>query len=487
MTGTEHFGWIVLLVALVGVAGVLSNRLTEWTRVPAPVIVLAATALVVRFGPTVHRPSELSVERLVSVALIGILFNGGMGLGRTRFRSAVVQITVVGIAGTFLTAAAAAAFLHVAVGLGWYPSLLVGTAIAPTDPAVVFAVLGNREVSGLGGTILEGESGANDPVGIALMASLISAGGLSAAAFGHVAGEFLLQMGVGAAVGVLGGWALLWFMRAVPLPSEGLYPIRTLACAFGLFGVATVAHGSGFLAVFVAGIVVGDARAPYKREIEHFHSAIASLGETVAFVVLGLTVDLREIAHLDVWVPGLALAVVLAVLIRPIAAGVCLIGADLKRNERGFVLFAGLKGAVPLLLGSSLLAAHVAGTARLYGIVVVVVVFSVAAQGSLVPKVAALLKVPMATVDPQPWAVGIRLNDEPAGAQRFTVAAGSAAHGVAVQDLPDHVWVSLLVRAGHLVPVTKDTVLQEADEVLVVGDPDGHTQLGLMFEGPAPG
>jgi cell volume regulation protein A len=294
VTGTEDFGWVVVLVAAVGVAGVLSNRLTDWIRIPAPALVLAATAVAVRLAPSLHLPSEQAVERLVSVALIGILFNGGMDIGRDRLRSAALPIAVVGVAGTFLTAAGAAAFLHVAVGLAWYPSLLVGTAVAPTDPAVVFSVLGNREIAGLGGTLLEGESGANDPVGIALMASLISAGGLSAGTFGHVGGEFALQMGVGAAVGAVGGYGLLWFMR-VPLPNEGLYPIRTLACALGLFGVAAVAHGSGFLAVFVAGIMVGDARAPYKREIEHFHSAIASLGETVAFVVLGLTVDLREI------------------------------------------------------------------------------------------------------------------------------------------------------------------------------------------------
>jgi cell volume regulation protein A len=484
VTGTETFGWIVLLVAAVGVAGVLSNRLTAWIRVPAPGIVLAATAIVVRFAPGLHLPTELTVERLVSVALIGILFNGGMDIGRTRFRTAATPILVVGVAGTFLTAAGAAAFLHVAVGLGWYPSLLVGTAVAPTDPAVVFAVLGGREISGLGGALLEGESGANDPVGIALMASLISAGSLSAGAFGHVAGGFVLQMGVGAAVGILGGYGLLWFMT-VALPSEGLYPIRTLACAFGLFGIATVAHGSGFLAVFVAGIMVGDERKPYQREIEHFHSAVASLAETVAFVLLGLTVSLREIGHLDVWAPGLALGVVLAVVIRPLLVGVCLTGSALSRNERGFVLFAGLKGAVPILLGSFLLAVPIADTARLYGIVVVVVMFSIVAQGGLVPTIARLLKVPMTTVDPQPWAVGVRLYDEPVGAQRFTVAAGSPAHGLAVQDLPADLWVSLLIRAGQLVPLTRHTVLRKADDVLVVADPNGPTEPRSMFDAPA--
>ena len=181
---------------------------------------------------------------------------------------------------------------------------------------MVFSVLGQREVAGRSGTILEGESGANDPVGIALMASLITAGGLSGGAFGHIAGEFTLQMGVGAVIGILGGRALLWFMRAVPLPSEGLYPLRTAVCALIIFGTASLARGSGFLAVFIAGILLGDERAPYKREIERFHTALASLGEIVAFVVLGLTVDLKELTKTDVWIPGLIIGAVLALLIR---------------------------------------------------------------------------------------------------------------------------------------------------------------------------
>ena len=137
-------------------------------------------------------------------------------------------------------------------------------------------------------------------------------------------------MGVGAAAGILGGRLLLGFIRAVPLPSEGLYPLRSLACVFILFGAATVAHGSGFLTVFIAGILIGDERAPYKREIERFHTALASLGEIVAFVVLGLTVDLHQLARTDVWLPGLIIGVILAVVIRPVMVGLCLIPAGLK-------------------------------------------------------------------------------------------------------------------------------------------------------------
>ena len=488
MTDAESFAVIVLLAGAVGLVAVLSNRLTEWLRIPSPALVLVGAAVAVKVIPALHAPPRQAVEEVVTVALVCILFDGGMHIGWSRFRSAAAPIAVVGVLGTFLTVAAGALLAHLAFGLAWYAAVLVATAVAPTDPAVVFSVLGRREISGRSGIILEGESGANDPVGIALMASLIAAGGLSAGAFAKVGGEFLLQMGVGAAVGVAGGAALLWFTRRVPLPSEGLYPLRILACALMLFGAATLAHGSGFLAVFAAGIVLGDARAPYKREIERFHSALASLAEIVAFVALGLTIDLDVIFRADVWIPGLILGAALAFVIRPVLVGLCLIPARLPANERSFVLFAGLKGAVPILLGTFLFSAHLPGADRLFGIVDVVVVFSVVVQGSLTPAAARLLHVRMRSVDPEPWALGVRLQGEPSGVHRLTIRAGSPADGRTIDELagfPGDAWVSFVVRDGHLVPITSDSTLQAGDDVLVLADAELQDQLIAAFEGPA--
>jgi cell volume regulation protein A len=488
VTDTEPFALLVLLTAAVGLVVVLSSRLTERVKVPSPALVLAGAAVAVKVVPALHAPPHLVVERVVTVALVCILFDGGMQIGWSRFRSAAVPVTVAGVAGTFLTAAGCALLAHAAFGLSWYAAVLLATAVAPTDPAVVFSVLGQREVSGRGDTILKGESGANDPVGIALMASLIGAGGLSAGAFGHVGAQFLLQMAVGAAVGVAGGAALLWFMRRVPLPGEGLYPLRTLACALLLFAVATLARGSGFLAVFAAGIVLGDGRAPYKREVERFHSALASLAEIVAFTVLGLTISLDVVSRADVWVPGLVLGAALAFVIRPVMVGLCLAPVRLGRGERAFVLFAGLKGAVPILLGTFLLSAGVPGAQRLYGIVAVAVVFSVVVQGSLVPTAARLLRVPMRAIEPEPWALGVRLRDEPTGVHRLTVTAGSPADGRTIDELaglPGEAWVSFIVRDGQLVPVKGGTRLRPGDDVLVLADPGLHEKLTTAFAGPS--
>ncbi len=493
VTATDPFAFVVVLTAAAGLLAVLSSRVTSWSRVPAPALFLVAAAAAAALDHHLRASPRPTVERLVTVALVAILFDGGMHLGRARLTAAAGPVAATGILGTFLTAAGAATLVHGAFGLGWYPAALVGTAVAPTDPAVVFSVLGRREVAGRSGTILEGESGANDPVGIALMAGLVAAGGVGAGALGGVAGTFVLQMAIGMAVGLLGGRALVWLVRQVPLPGEGLYPLRTLAGAFLLFGVGVVAHGSGFLAVFVAGVVAGDEEAPFQREIERFHGALASLGEIVAFVALGLTVDLGVLAQRDVWLPGIVLGAVLAFVIRPLAVGLCLVPARLDRNERRFVSFAGLKGAVPILLGTYLFGTTVHQPARLYGIVVVVVLFSVVVQGGLVPVVARVLSIPMRLVEPEPFSLGVRLRRQPDQVSRVTVAASAPADGRTVAELaadgliPEGMWISLLVRDGVLVPVGGATRLEADDDLVVLAEPGRGEEVARLFGRPAAG
>jgi len=488
-----RFGLVVLCAGGAGLLAVQSHRLSERIRVPAPALFLIAAALVVRFVPAVTEPTHATVEHVVTLALIAILFDGGMHIGLARFRSAAAGILSLGVIGTFATVAVASVAVHLLLGVEWYLAVLVATAVSPTDPAVVFSVLGQREVQGRSGTVLEGESGANDPVGIALVAALLSAGSLSAGSVLQVALTFVLQMAVGLVVGVAGGRLLLVVMRRVPLPGEGLHPVRTLVSTAVLFGAATVAHGSGFLAVFVAGIVLGDERAPFKREVERFHGALASIAEVVAFAYLGFTVHLDVLSRTDVWVPGVVLGVLLALVLRPLVAAPLLLPLRLDGGEQGFVLLAGLKGAVPLLLGSMLL--PLPGGERLYGVVVVVVLVSVLGQGTLVPTLGRLFKVRMRVVLPEPFALGVRLRDEPGGVHHLTVAPGSVADGHQVGHLPnlaEGTWVSMVLRNGTPLPVRHDTVLAPDDQVLIlVDDEQDAREVVSLFEdrtshGPAP-
>jgi potassium/hydrogen antiporter len=489
MTGTDEFGLVVLVIGLVGIGAVLSNRLSARLRVPAPAFFLICASVAAQLWPRATLLPAATVQDVVSVALAIILFDGGMHIGRRRFRTAAGAIVWVGVAGTLVTAAGASVAAHFVAGMGWRLSLLLGTAVAATDPAVVFSVFGRREIAGRTGVLLEGESGANDPVGIALLAALLAAHGSAGAVAWHVVAEFVLQMAVGTAVGVAGGLALLMFMRRVPLPSEGLYSPRVLAGVLVIFGLAVVAQGSGFLAVFVAGILIGDEPAPYKREIQRFHSSLASLAEIVAFVLLGLTLRLSALGSADTWPAGLAIAALLAFVIRPVLGGLVSLPVRLTLRERAFFLWTGLKGAVPILLGMTIAASGTPGAARAYQIIFVIVGFSVTVQGGLVPSLAHRLHIPLRTVEPEPWSLGVRFSEEPEGLHRYHVVAGSAADGSPVSDLPcgEDVWVSLIVRDGNLVTATDDMTLRAGDDVLVLADPEQGPALDRLFTTPKGG
>ncbi len=213
--------------------------------------------------------------------------------------------------------------------------------------------------------------------------------------------EFVLEMSVGLAVGLAGGYLLLLAIRRLTLPSPALYPLRTLAAAGVIYGGASVLHGSGFLAVFVAGLIVGDERAPYQDEVESFFTSLASLAEIVVFVAFGLTIHLTGLSA-SIWVDGVVLAVVVALVARPLVVGALLLPTDLRVGERLFVMWGGLKGAVPIFLAAFAILAGVADANRLYSIVFVVVALSVVIQGSTIPLAASLAGVPMRLVRHEP-------------------------------------------------------------------------------------
>ncbi|MFB9237774.1 cation:proton antiporter [Plantactinospora siamensis] len=482
------FGVVLGAVALAAMAAVLSNRLSDLIRVPAPALFLFAAAAASDLFPRLGTLAIGTVREIVTVALILVLFSGGMEIGWRRLRPALVPVLSIGVLGTVFTAVALAAAAHLLFDFAWLPALLLGTALAPTDPAAVFSVLGRREVVGRAGTILEGESGANDPVGIALMLSLLAAGTASGwSAVGTGLREFVLQLGIGGVVGLLGGRVLLLLMRRVSLPSEGLYPLQVLFGGAAVYGLATLAHGSGFLAVFLAGILIGDARAPFKLEIERFHGALASLGEIVAFTVLGLGVSLRGLHEQRALLVGLVLAVLLALLIRPLLVGGLLTVVRLRWGERIFIAWSGLKGAVPILLATFILTADVPEQVRLFDVVFVVVAFSVVVQGGLVPTVARLCGVRMRSHPLQPFAVGLRVSDEPRAVRRLRVADGSAVVGRTVRELSrdEGIWVNLVSRGGQQLGVQADTTLAAGDEVLVTThNAEDHDRTTALFDAP---
>jgi potassium/hydrogen antiporter len=393
MHDLTSFGLAVLVVAGGLSAALLASKLSARVSIPSAAFFLVAAAVASDIFPSLSF-SITTVERVGTIALIVILFDGGSSIGWRRFRVAAVPIAVLGIFGTFATAGVIALFTHWVFGLSWIVSGLLGAAVAPTDPAVMFSVLGDRDIGGRTGTILEGESGANDPVGIALMIGMIELATHAHESFWVVVRVFAEQMSIGLAIGIVGGLVEQQLLRRVVFPSSGLHTIRTLALAGLVYGVATVAHGSGFLAVFVAGLMVGDIEAPFKAEIDAFQDGLSTLAEIVVFSALGLTIDLSALGA-GRWGEGLALAAFVALVARPLVLSVLLAPARLRPGERIFVMWGGLKGAVPILLAAFALGRHVHDAQRIYETVFVVVLASVVVQGGTIPLAARKLGVEM--------------------------------------------------------------------------------------------
>jgi cell volume regulation protein A len=388
----------VLVVSGGLLLALLASKLNERFPVPEPALFLLFAAVASDLFPELaERLSIRDVERIGVVALIIILFNGGTLVGWRRFRVAAVPIFTLGVFGTFATAGVIAVAAHYLFDFSWTIAGILGAALAPTDPAVMFSVLGQKEIRGRAGTVLEGESGVNDPVGIALMIGMIELAQDADASFWVVVEEFAMEMSIGLVVGLIGAAALRPLLR-FSLPNPGLYPLRTLAAAGVIYGVAATAHGSGFLAVFVAGVALGDADVPLREQIERFHVSLASLAEVVVFVALGLTIDVTDLLTSTRLLEGLALAVILALIARPLAVGPLLVPLRMRRNERLFILWGGLRGAVPILLAAFALLAAVEDADRVYDIVFVVVAFSVIVQGSSIPFVARRLGIRMRQV-----------------------------------------------------------------------------------------
>jgi cell volume regulation protein A len=238
-------------------------------------------------------------------------------------------------------------------------------------------------------------------VGIALMLGMIQLATHADATFWVVVRVFCEQMAIGLAIGLAGGLIEARLLRRLAFPSAGLYTVRTLALAGLVYGVATVAHGSGFLAVFVAGLLVGDVEAPFKAEIEVFQEGLAAIGEVLVFVALGLTIDISGLTA-SRWGEGLAVAAFLAVVARPLAIAALLAPVRLRAGERLFVMWGGLKGAVPILLATFAVAARAPHAQRIYETVFVIVLASVVVQGGTIPFAARRFGVPMRRLAPTP-------------------------------------------------------------------------------------
>lgn len=383
---THLFPTLALSTALL-LAALAAVPLFEHLRLPSPAAFLTVGIAVglLGVGPARDVPM-VRLEQIAAVGLFIILFQGGLATGFRAARAAARPIATLGLLGTAGTAAGIALIAHLGLRLEGSMALLVGVALAPTDPAAVYAVLRGRAGSRRARTVLEGESGVNDPTGIALMVAVTAAVATPDSSYPDAVLRFVEELSIGSATGLGGGFLLVAALRATPRLEEGVQAIALVLAAVLLGALTAVLHGSGFLAVYLAGLLLSDEWARQDTRHHAVPEALSAVAEPFLFAMLGAAFA-PMVSGKDV-VPGVLLTLATVFIVRPLVAGPCLIGSRLRRRDRILVSWGGLKGVVPLLLAAYPALEDYDGASRVAAIVLVATAASLLAQGATLPLIA---------------------------------------------------------------------------------------------------
>jgi potassium/hydrogen antiporter len=409
MASLDSVSLAILLGAVLVMAGILSSLLALRFGAPLLLVFLLIGMLAGDSGPGQLSFDDVRSTYLVgSVALALILFDGGL---KTRFqsvRAVLAPSTVLATVGVLLTALVTAPFAKYVLDLNWAESLLVGAVVASTDAAAVFLLVhaqGLRLRPRVGAT-LEAESGTNDPFAVFLTLMLVEYISLGQSSFAYIALEFLLQAGLGAVVGVVGGRLVVVALNRVALP-QGLHAPFVATAALVIFGAAQISHASGFLAVYLAGIIIGNRPTRAHNSVVTFLDAATWLAQIVMFVLLGLLVSPQRLVSSIV--PAVIVALVLMLLARPLAVFLCLAPFRFNWREKLFIAWTGLRGAVAIFLASIPMLVGLSKAYLYFDVAFVVVFISLLLQGWTLAPAARLLHVALPRADRGPRRVELDL------------------------------------------------------------------------------
>lgn len=467
---------IILVVGLLFIASILASLISSRIGAPLLLIFLVIGMLMGEQGPGGLVFDDFQTAHLIgSLALAVILFDGGLRTRVASFRVGLRPALMLATVGVLVTVAITGLITSWVLGLPLLEGLLIGAIVGSTDAAAVFYLLHAHglELKERIGATLEIESGSNDPMAIFLTVALIELllGEHNSPGWG-LALEFVQQMGLGAVVGLAGGYALAQCINRFPL-TPGLYPLLAVAGALVVFGLTAVAGGSGFLAVYLAGIVLGNRRVQSAQNIRRFHDGMAWLAQIVMFLMLGLLITPSHL--LDVAPQALLVAGVLLLVARPVAVLVSLLPFRFPLHEQLFIGWVGLRGAVPILLGLFPLLAGVDNAGAYFNIAFFVVLLSLICQGWTVAPVARWLEL---DVPPRSRVVHRLELDLPGQPEYELVGYHLSADSPALYKLvhrlrlPRGTQVVAVIRDGALLEAIHDEILREDDFVYVLASPD---------------
>lgn len=449
--------------------------------VPSLVAFLGLGMLLGSEGPGGISFNNAELARNVGVVgLAAIIYEGGLSTSWRRLRQVAGRaglLATVGVAATALLVAPAA---HLLFGLPWLQSVLLGAVVSSTDAAAVFATLRYTAIRRNVARTLEAETGLNDPVAIALTLGLISWIQHPRGGFGRLVLELIRQLGLGLVVGLtLAVLAARLFAR-LPDSIGAFAPVLSVAVAALAFGCADVTGGSGFLAVYLVGLAIGSTPSRYRRQIVTFHQGLAFLAQVTLFVVLGLLVFPHDLA--PVAAAGLALAILLVAVIRPLAVLISTALSACSARERFLLGWAGLRGAAPIVLATFALSAGLHKAETVFNAVFFVVVISTLLQGTTLEWLAGRLHL----VDARPARTTAPLEVDALGPLElveFDVTAAHAIAGASVSELglPHNTLIAVITRGADTIPPRGSTLLQPGDRLYILNPRRQHLDLMDVF------
>ena len=476
---------VIFLGALVILGSILSSVVTSRLGVPLLLVFLGIGMLLGPEGPGGLVFENIPLAHLIgSAALAVILFDGGLRTPVRNFRIALKPALGLATVGVVLTSGLTGLFAYWWLGLSWLESLLLGAIVGSTDAAAVFSLLHSRglELKSRVGATLEIESGSNDPMAIFLTIVLIELILLPDAAFGLVVVvEFVQQMGLGVVLGLLGGLALLGLINRLPM-SPGFYPLAAMAGALTIFGLTGLLGGSGFLAVYLAGLVVGNRPLEASQNIKRFHDGIASLSQIGMFLMLGVIVTPSELP--PVALDAGLLAAVLILVARPLAVGICLYPFRFPWREQLFIAWVGLRGAVPIILALFPLLAGLELAGYFFHVVFFVVLISLLVQGWTVAPAARWLRLEL---PPSPTRVQRTELDIPGQQEMELVGYRLADSTPVVREawssfrLPKSARLVAHLRGGRLLETLEILDLRTGDHLYIMVAPGDLSDLDRLF------
>jgi potassium/hydrogen antiporter len=464
----DRLNELLLISALVLLIAVAAVRLASRSGLPTLLLYLGIGVLMGQDGPLgIHFDDPELTQVLGYAALVVILAEGGLGTKWREIRSAVPAAAVLATAGVGISVLVTAVAAHYLVGLGWQLALILGAVVSSTDAAAVFSVLRKIPLPHRLAGMLEAESGFNDaPVVILVIA--FSALDHDPTSWYILLGGIALQLVIGLAVGMTVGKLGELALRHVALPASGLYPIAVLALCVLAYAGGALARGSGFLAVYISALILGNARLPHRPAVRGFADGVAWIAQIGLFVLLGLLATPSDLMA-DFW-PAILIGLALTLVARPLSVLLCLLPFREPWREQVLLSWAGLRGAVPIVLATIPMVAQVGHSDRIFNIVFVLVVVFTLAQGPTLPWLAGKLRLGE-SVGPSD------VDIESAPLERLhghllsvSVPEASQMHGVEVNELrlPPGASVTLVVRGGKSFVPLPSTILTRGDELLVV-------------------